>query len=426
MAKLKEPAKVTHIGDLTPDPANARRHNPRNIGSIVNSLHAVGAARSIVIDENNAVLAGNGLLEAAAEAGIEKVQVVESDGNTIIAVRRRNMTPAMKAQYAIQDNRTAELADWDTEQLLATIAEHQLDLSAIEFTEDELKALSADEPHEVIEDEAPELDEVEPRCKAGELWLLGDHRLLCGDSTKAEDVARVMDGKKADCVFTSPPYAVGIDYGSTYLDTIENLRGMLPELSKRWLDLVLDGGFAVVNFGDIVSGREMADSVSPCEYPMALEYWSVFRADGWTLWSRRVWCKPVARVAAPWCASSNRSAANYEHIWTWKKDGPVIVGRVPGPMDSQTGWFDTSRLDGVDVGKETHGAGMPVSTAAWMVNVHSRCGSVVHEPFCGTGTTIIAAEQLGRRCYAMEISPKYCDVAIARWEKLTGKTAQRA
>jgi ParB-like chromosome segregation protein Spo0J len=134
--------KTTTIADLVPDPANCRKHNPRNIGSIVNSLHNVGAARSIVIDEDNVILAGNGLVEAAGEAGIEKVMVVEADGNTVVAVRRTGLTPKQKAELGIADNRTAELADWDAEQLLKTISEHEIELGEIEFTEAELNQLS--------------------------------------------------------------------------------------------------------------------------------------------------------------------------------------------------------------------------------------------------------------------------------------------
>lgn len=292
---------------------------------------------------------------------------------------------------------------------------------------DDLDALlGVDKPVLDAEPQFDKADELRQKwgVERGQLWRLGDHRLLCGDSTSAEDVGRLMGGERADCVFTSPPYAVGVDYG-TYEDTIGNLRAMLPALASLWRSLIVDGGFAVVNFGDIVSGRVAAGASEVCEYPMALDYWPVFRAAGFALWSRRVWCKPVARVAAPWCASSNRSATNFEHVWTWKTDGPAIIGRVPGPMDSQTGWFDTSRMDGVDVGKGTHGAGMPTSTALWMLTVHSRSGSVVHEPFCGTGTTIVAAENLNRRCFALEIEPKYVAVAIQRWADATGKTPER-
>jgi ParB-like chromosome segregation protein Spo0J len=143
----KRPAKPTGtIADLKPDPQNPRAHNPRNIGMIVDALHEVGAARSVVIDENDVVLAGNGTIEAAAEAGITKLQVVESDGNTIIAVRRRGLTPEAKRRLSLFDNRTAELADWDADVLKTLEADGALDGL---FTGDELKGITTDDPDDV-------------------------------------------------------------------------------------------------------------------------------------------------------------------------------------------------------------------------------------------------------------------------------------
>jgi len=292
------------------------------------------------------------------------------------------------------------------------------------FSEAEIEALTLG-TKKIDEDEVPPLPVV-PITKAGDLWLMGDHRLLCGDSTKADDVARLMDGEKADCVFTSPPYGVGVDY-ATYEDTIENLRSMLPKLSIAWCSVVVDGGYAVVNFGDIVSASKIVGVKEPCEYPMALEYWPVFRNDGWLLWSRRAWCKPCAGTGSMQCISSNRAATNWENVWTWKRPGkPIHNSQTTGDYASQNGWIDSSHSHRLDVGLKDHGAGMPVMVAAYMVGVHCLLGNIVHEPFCGTGTTLIAAEQLGRKCYGMEISPQYCDVIVKRWENLTGKTATLA
>jgi DNA modification methylase len=271
-------------------------------------------------------------------------------------------------------------------------------------------------------DEIPE-QRAATNIKAGDLFQLGRHRLLCGDSTSADAVAALMGDARADCVFTSPPYGVGIDYG-TYQDTIENLRSMLPLLAERWLSIVAPGGFAVINFGDIVSGRAAANVDDVCEYPMAVEYWPVFRSAGWFLWSRRVWCKPNARVHSPWAIQSNRAASDWEHVWTWKAPGDAILARINGEYQSANGWFDTTRESGVDVGKESHGAGMAVALPLRMLNVHSRAGAVVYEPFTGTGTTMIACEQSDRRCFGMEIEPLYVQMAIDRWEAFTGQHAE--
>ena len=145
------PKPVKHIGDLTPDPKNARRHSPRNIGAVVNSLHRVGFARSIVIDENGVVLAGNGTLDACAEAGIEKVVVVPADGNTVIAVQRTGLTERQKAELAIADNRTNELSGWDAENLAAVIEQYDIDARELDFSDAELANL-LDEATGVDED----------------------------------------------------------------------------------------------------------------------------------------------------------------------------------------------------------------------------------------------------------------------------------
>jgi DNA modification methylase len=245
------------------------------------------------------------------------------------------------------------------------------------------------------------------------------HRLLCGDATSASDTETLLGPVRVDLVFTSPPYAVGVDYGE-YEDTIENLRAMLPSLAALWAGVVAAGGFAVINFGDIVSASKIVGADEPCEYPMAVEYWPAFRAAGWSLWTRRIWQKPHARVHSPWAIQSCRAAADWEHIWVWKTPGKAIVARGE---HSAFGVWDSSKGHGVDEGKDVHGAGMPVVIATRCIETHSRPGHTVLEPFAGTGTTLIAAEMTGRACYATEVSPAYCDVGVKRWSKFTGRAA---
>jgi len=175
---------------------------------IVNALHEVGAARSIVIDEDGNILAGNATIEAAAEAGIENLQIVEADGETIVAVRRTGLTDAQKTRLKYFDNRTAELADWDSEQVLADL-EAGVDLDGL-FTDIELEDFGwepdkAEDPGADM-DKADELQE-KWGVKRGDVWQMGEHRVMCGDSTSAEDVAKLMDGKRAELAVTSPPTA---------------------------------------------------------------------------------------------------------------------------------------------------------------------------------------------------------------------------
>lgn len=199
---------MTHLRDLTPDPKNARKHSPRNVGTIADALREVGAARSIVIDEDGVVLAGNATIEAAGEAGLTKVQVVDADGQTIIAVRRTGLTAHQKARLALFDNRAAELADgWDLDVLKALQADG-VDLSNL-WHDDELAELFGTEPQGGRTDPDAVPEERATDIEAGDLFELGSHRLLCGDCTKAEDVARLMGDVRADLARRRPTVSSG-------------------------------------------------------------------------------------------------------------------------------------------------------------------------------------------------------------------------
>jgi hypothetical protein len=193
---------VTSVKDLKSDHKNARRRTDRSASLIAESLKRFGAARSIVIDEDGRILAGNGTVEGAKKAGIDKLRIIEAEGDELIAVRRAGLTEDQKVGLALADNRSSDLSEWDNEMLRQLSEEHDL---TPWFEDDELLA-EVLEPEEgnTDPDDVPETPE-EPITKPGDLWILGNHRLLCGDSTDVLAVERLMDGKKADMVFTDPP-----------------------------------------------------------------------------------------------------------------------------------------------------------------------------------------------------------------------------
>ncbi len=200
---------------LTPDPRNARKHTARNLATIEAALREVGAARSVVVDEHGVVLAGNATVAAAASAGIARVRVVDADGSELIAVRRSGLTPEQKRRLTLFDNRAADLAEWDTE-VLASLAE-DTDLALL-WDDAELLDLLASVNDGVGEpltdpDEVPEVPE-DPVTQPGNLWLLGEHRLLCGDATSMGDVARLMAGERSPLMPTDPPYLVNYRGGN--------------------------------------------------------------------------------------------------------------------------------------------------------------------------------------------------------------------
>jgi DNA modification methylase len=409
-AKRTQKGSIATIGDLTPDPRNARKHTPRNVSSIVDALHKVGAARSIVIDERGVILAGNATVEAAGEAGIEKVQVVDADGETLIAVRRRGLSAKQKAELAILDNRAAELAEWNVPELKSLVQEFDISLPDIAFDDKEFAALGQGEQPEVAEDEVP--TDAPKRCNAGDLWVLGEHRLLCGDSTKAEDVGRVLGGRVPFIMVTDPPY--GVEYDSDWR--------LEAGVNKPWQKLAN---------GKVENDDRTDWSESYKLFPGHVAYvWHAgrfaadlvlnLRASGFEIRTQLIWRKPSLVMG--------RGHYHWQHEPCWYAVRANGSAKWCGDRTQSTIW-DIANMHAtqgeVDDGKTNHSTQKPVECMARPIRNHGNKDDDVYDPFLGSGTTIIAAEQLGRRCFGLEISPKYCDIILQRWENLTGKKARR-
>ncbi len=369
---------------------------------IEKSLQEVGAARSIVIDEDNNILAGNGMVEAAGNAGIEKLRIVETDGNEIVAVCRRGLTADQKKKLALYDNRTAELADWDVDVLKDFSLD--TDLSGL-FTKKELIEIGFDEK-EIVEDEIPEVPKVAKTVK-GDLYELGRHRLLCGDSTNSDDVARLMDRKKAVLFATDPPY--GIDYSNSGTNS-SSLKGI-------WDDIKFDD----------LRDLKLQEFLHACFIS-----WLPFLEENaaWYLWHAHLTQGFFAAAAAAADVILHRQI-----IWVkpqlimgmgmfhWKHE-PCFMGWRKGPKPPWYGdrkqttvWeigYEGNRNKGS--GKE-HPTQKPVEIFARPINYHTKENEIVADPFLGSGTQLIAAEQTNRICYGMEISEVYNDVIVKRYAK---------
>jgi site-specific DNA-methyltransferase (adenine-specific) len=249
--------------------------------------------------------------------------------------------------------------------------------------------LYQDEPAEVVEDEVPE-PPVDPITKAGDLWILGQHRLLCGDSTKAEDVERLMAGAKADAVVTDPPY--GVSYVGKTKDAL------LPLLRES-----LGLAFSNTSAGAV---WYVAAPPGPQFYDFAT-----------VLLEFEVWRQTI--VWAKQSLVMGHSDYHYQHEAIFYGWTPGATHQAPPDRKQTTLW----QYDRPTASRE-HPTMKPVALFAKMLENSTGKQSNVYEPFCGSGTTLIAAEQLGRKCYGMEISPQYCDVIVQRWETLTGKKAE--
>jgi DNA modification methylase len=392
---------VNKLADLRPDQNNARKHNPRNIGMVANSLREVGAARSGVIDEDGNILAGNGTYEALSEAGIEKVKIVQADGNEWVVVQRKGLSEKQKLKLALYDNRSAELAEWDKE----VLADIDPEIMESMFSTDELEDLLDNEGgSEELEgeDDVPEAPE-KAISQLGDLYQLGQHRLLCGDSTAQNAVNVLMDGQKADMVFTDPPY--GMSYGG----------GRAKGSSPKGALVKAHGEIK----GDDLRGDELIDMVRN-----ALSLFAGNKKDGggayvcftWRTYAefeeavRSVGLEPKACIV--WDKKSiGLGNSNYrpQHEFIFYCDGQWYGNKAEADV-----WY----MSRGSTGDYVHPTQKPVELIERAIGNSSKGGDIVIDPFGGSGSTLIASEKLNRKCYMMELDPQYCDVIVKRFNDL--------
>ena len=382
-----------NISELSSDPANARKHSQRNIEAIASSLRRFGQQKPIVVDKSNVVRAGNGTLEAARHLGWDQIDVVFT-----------NLESSEATAFAIADNRTAELAEWNDDVLAASLQglDEELQAAAGYEGKELEQILSTLDTADVIEDEVPEVPN-DPTTQPGDLWLLGDHRLLCGDSTKQEDVDRLMGGERADLWLTDPPYNVAYEGKTKDALTIDN-------------DSMADADF-----------REFLVKCFSCAFqvlkPGASFYIWHADSEGYNFRGAVHDCGEQVRQCLIW---QKNVMVMGRQDYQWKHE-PCLYGWKKG---ASHGWYSdrkqTTVLEFDRPSRSTeHPTMKPISLFSYQMANSTAPQGLVYDAFLGSGTTLIAAEQLGRKCYGMELSPQYCDVIVERWQNLTGKEARR-
>ena len=375
------------IDDLVFDSANVRIHPDKNKKAIRDSIKQFGGGRSILIDADDIIRAGNGTAEAWQETG-GKVRVVETDGTELIAVKRTDLKGAEAIAYAIADNRSAELAEWDNELLSTQLKELDgggFEIESMGFDSDELTEIILSEETNGLTDEDEIPEPPEPITKPGDLWILGDHRLLCCDSTMRNNLLRLMTGKEFDIIATDPPY--GINHPTNYA---ERGRGSIAKCTDYPPVIGDDKPF---DPSDLISEGK------PCII-WGANYFSnsLPPSSGWLVWDKK---KP-----------ENLDQAEGELAWS---------NCIKGVRIKNYFWHGCMR-EGTDV--LIHPTQKPVDVIAWSLSFSWVPDGIIYDPFLGSGTTIIAAEKIGRKCYGMELSNEYCDLIVKRWENFTGKKAE--
>jgi len=367
------------VEKLIPYARNSRTHSDAQVAQIAASIKEWGWTTPILIDETEQVIAGHGRLMAARKLGMAEVPVIVAAG----------WTDAQKRAYVIADNKLALNAGWDESLLALEFGELEglgFDLELTGFSAEEIAALTPEDLPAALtdEDEVPEPPE-EPVTRLGDVWLLGRHRLMCGDSTSVDAVEKLMDGGKADMVFTDPPY--GFNY------------------TKK------SDGASIVNDGSEFE-QVIADALSLVQVDTAYVCGDVKTAGAFL---RATSCLGAPKNCIVWVKPIQHRMHRYEPchelIWFWGDNGAPFYG---------ANVFDTKREI-----QKFHPTVKPVELVEYCFGSH-KDKKFVLDLFGGSGSTLIACEKTNRQARLMELDPKYCDVIIKRWQDYTGKQATHA
>lgn len=390
------------IASLVKDPENLRLHDKRSIEAVTNSLDRFGQRVPIVV-RNGVVIAGNARLQAAINLGWDQIAVVNADEDD----------DATAKLFAITDNRTADLSEFDTAGLAEAMASLEIeDLGPLGWNDEELDELLKLEVDLGDLDEKPDPPVLEPPAepitKPGDLIILGDHRLLCGDTTKQEDIERLMDGQTADAVFTDPPYAM---WGSS--------SGLAANIAD---DKMIRSFFRDIYAAIFNNLKTFGHGYICCDWRSWGSWWEVGKDSGMVTKNMVVWDKKTPGMGTMFQNSHELIMFTVKqppkkHM-TGKDDrGHKFVSgsniwRVPRP--------NAAGSEGRD-----HNAQKPIQLVANAVSASTIPGELVVDFFLGSGTTMLACEGGHRRCFGMEIDPAFCDVIVRRWEEYSGKKAVR-
>jgi site-specific DNA-methyltransferase (adenine-specific) len=414
--------ETLRIAGLTPDPQNARQHDDKNLKAIQGSLKEFGQRKPIVITESGVIVAGNGTVEAAKNLGWETIEAVRVPAD---------WTPDQVKAFALADNRTAELATWNSDvlnQQLDELEQAGFEVADWGFETPEVPIVDV----ETFEDEVPDFPDL-PETEVGDVWKLGEHTLVCGDSTDANVLKLALDAELADCVFTDPPYNVAYEGGTKDKLTIKN-----DEMSDEAFNNFLLGFYSAA-----LKNTKEGGAIYVCypgEHISNGAFGMQFTRAGWMLKQVLVWVKDALVLS--------RQDYNWQHesiLYGWKPGaahcwyGPFTNTTVIEPtktdlakktkdelIDFITAGFEASTIirERRPRRNDLHPTMKPIALVAKMLKNSCLKYDRVLDPFGGSGSTLIACEQLGLKASLVELDPKYCDVIIERWEKLTGQKAE--
>jgi len=372
--------KTESVNSLIPYARNSRTHSDAQVTKIAASIKEFGFLNPVIVDGENGIVAGHGRVMAAKKLGMDEVPVVEAN----------HLTEAQRRAYVIADNRLALDAGWDDEMLRVEFAELEglgFDLDLTGFTPEEIAALEPEQLAEGLTDEdaVPEVP-VDPVTKPGDVWLMGKHRLMCGDSTSIDAVEQLMAGSKVDLVFTDPPYNVAFNGRSGKHDVIKN-------------DDLTDSEF------DSFIG-EVCNTIASV-HPKAYYVWC-----NWKFYAA-LQGRLEYKACIVWAKNVFGMGKGYRHQHEFCLFNGLVDEVVKNESDLWSIKKDTNYV---------HPTQKPVALSVRAFGNHVKLLNVL-DLFGGSGSTAIGAEQTGRTAFLMELDPKYCDVIVKRWQDFTGKQA---
>ena len=391
------------VEGLIPYARNARTHSEAQVAQIAASIKEWGWTTPVLVDEDSGIIAGHGRVMAAQKLALKEVPVMVATG----------WTEAQKKAYVLADNQLALNAGWDTDLLKVELQEINgldFDMGLMGFSDDFLQSVLVETTEGLTDEDAvPDVPE-EPETKPGDVWVLGRHRLMCGDSTSANDVAKALNGVEPHLMVTDPPY--GVEYSAGWRNEA------MPQKNdpKRWKDGSGRATGAVAN-DDKADWREA---------------WALFPGDVAYVWHAGIYAGTVAesleacdlgiRSQIIWAKNNmaiGRGDYHWQHEPCWYAVRKGRKGHYCGGRKQTTVW----NIDKPRKSETGHSTQKPVECMRRPVVNNSSPGQAIYDPFLGSGTTLIACEMEGRACHGLELNPAYCDVIKKRWEDFTGQKA---
>ena len=389
---IAQDVKLMPVDALLPYARNTRTHDDKQVAALATSIREFGFTSPVLVRDDGTIVAGHGRVLAARKLNMDHVPTINLG----------HLTEAQARAYVIADNKLAEQAGWDDDLLKLEVADltaEGYDMSLIGFDSSELECLLAASvagTSGLTDPDATPEPPADPASRVRDVWLLGAHRLMCGDSTNAEQVQKLLGGGVPHLMVTDPPYGVEYDPTRTSNNPMKSGK-VLNDDRSDWREAwaLFHGDVAYVWHASMFT-HVMLESLESCGFkPRAMIVWV---KDKFTL---------------------GRGHYHWQHEPAWYVVRKGATGHWEGGRKQTSTWHIKAREDG----GHGHGTQKPIECMRRPIENNSRIGDSVYEPFSGSGTTIIAAEQTKRKCYAMELSPAYVDVGVRRWQEFTGLVA---